>query len=133
MLQIFLLLLVFRFASHIGKIVRQKGRTAIGYQVLAVALWFGCQIAGALLGGVIAAVIHPDFEGVSALVYLLGFVGTLIGVGLAYAIANSLSPVEEKAFDPPEPELFRPSPSLTPPDTSEAYRAASDDRFRKSR
>ncbi len=132
MLQILLLLLVFRFASHIGKIVRQKGRTAIGYQVLAVALWFGCQFAGALLGGVIAAIIYPNFEGVSALVYLLGFLGTLIGVGLAYAIANSLPPAEGTAFSPPEPELFRPSQSLARHHTSEAYRAASDDRFRKS-
>ena len=83
MVEIFLL---YFLCKRIGAIVRAKGRKAIGYQFMTVALWFGCEFAG-LFGG---AIISGE---VTALAYVIGLSGAAIGALSAFLIARSLSPI----------------------------------------
>jgi hypothetical protein len=104
MLQIFLMFLVFRFASHIGKIVREKGRAAIGYQVLAVLMWFTGWFGGGVLGASVAEMVTTDPHCATDLLFFGAILGTLTGVAITFRIANSLEPTETESED----DSFRP-------------------------
>jgi uncharacterized Tic20 family protein len=74
--------------KRIGAIVRQKGRESLAYQIIAVVLWFGGEIGGALLGLLLSAFMDETYI---CLLYLFALIGAVGGGGLAYFIANSLS------------------------------------------
>jgi hypothetical protein len=88
MLEILALLVL---TKRIGKIVEEKGRKSGGYKILMVGLWFGGEIVGLILGTVIAG----GDPSAKWLPYLIALLGAVIGAGIAYAIANGLSPVTE--------------------------------------
>jgi hypothetical protein len=83
------ILLLFFLTRKIGEICREKGRKAIGYKILTVVLWFGGEIAGAIIG-----VLATSGEG-GALVYVLALFGAAVGAAISFAIANSLTPLEQ--------------------------------------
>ncbi len=84
MLEILLLIFLTR---KIGGICEEKGRKAGGYKFLTVVFWFGGEVVGAIIGAV-----ATDGKG-GAMIYILALVGAAVGAGVAFAIANSLSPV----------------------------------------
>jgi hypothetical protein len=84
MLEILLLIFLTR---KIGAICEEKGRKAGGYKALTVVLWFGGEIAGAIIG-----VVATSGDG-GALVYLLALFGAAVGAAISFAIVNSLTPI----------------------------------------
>ncbi|HLO16486.1 MAG TPA: hypothetical protein VK206_16760 [Anaerolineales bacterium] len=82
MLEILVLIVLTR---RIGTIVEPKGYKSGGYKLLAVLLWFGGEILGAIIGAVIA---RRD-ESAQCLIYLIALTGAAIGGFIAYAIAKA--------------------------------------------
>jgi len=86
MLEILLLLVL---TKRVGKIVEQKGRKSGWYKVLTVVLWFGGELACMFVGAIIVEV----FELSLWVAYLFALGGAAAGGGIAYLIANILTPV----------------------------------------
>ncbi len=82
------ILFLFFFARKIGEIVRLKGYEALGYQVMAIVLWFGGEFAGACLG---FALFGFD-ESAQCIAYIVALIGAAIGAGVAYLVVNNLEP-----------------------------------------
>src|SRR5574337_31093 len=82
-----ILFLIF-WTKKIGAICLQKGRKAGGYKALAVLLWFGGEIMGAIIGFAATSGGHeePDLA-----VYGFALVGAAVGAGITYAIVSNLS------------------------------------------
>jgi hypothetical protein len=92
MLEIFL---IWVCARKIGKIVADKGRSKIGYQLMLVGLWIGGEFIGAIVGAILHANAGgPGVRGVPCMAYVCALIGAAVGAGIAFAIANGLSPIQ---------------------------------------
>ena len=74
--------------KRIGTIVEEKGHKSGRYKAMAVALWFGGEISGAILGLLFLSVLESEW-----LIYVFALVGAGIGAGIAFLIASNLSPI----------------------------------------
>lgn len=83
MLEIILLIFL---CKKIGAIIREKGRSPVAFQVLTVFLWFGGEIAGAVVGIIVSGNEEP---GPAA--YIFALVGAAVGATIAFLIASNLS------------------------------------------
>jgi len=81
------ILALWALTKRIGNIVEQKGHKSGWYKVLTVALWFGGEIVGAILG----VIVTGTSESAQCLIYLFALGGAAAGAGVAYLIAISLS------------------------------------------
>lgn len=86
MLEIFVLIAMSR---GIGDIVQAKGRARIGYQLLLWLFWFGGELCGAVAGGVLSAASGADDVSLF-LIYGCGIAGAVVGAVLAFAIAKGV-------------------------------------------
>jgi hypothetical protein len=94
--------IVYILAKNIGNKVAAKGHKRFGYQLMLVALWIGGEIAGAIFGFVLQMVMAggvaaPEERGFPWLGYLCALAGAALGAFIAFAIANSLAPVQDDA------------------------------------
>jgi hypothetical protein len=78
------ILFLVRFARHLSKLARSKGRSG-GWAGLGVAFWIGGEILGLLVGGAADA-------GVGA--YLVALLFAAFGATAAYFIVKSLRPMD---------------------------------------
>lgn len=99
MLEIFMLIFLTR---RVGEIVSAKGRKAGWYKFMTVALWFGCEIGGAIIGGIIVGL----SGGSEGFIYLFALIGAAVGAGASFLIAKSVPPVEALPIAPPPPPTF---------------------------
>jgi hypothetical protein len=97
------IILVFMCARSIGKIVADKGRTRIGYQLMLIGLWIGGEIAGLVLGFALQGGMGGD-AGFPCMAYIFGLVGAAAGAGIAFAIAHGVSPL------PSDDDFYRRDP-----------------------
>ena len=80
-----------------GSIAEKKGHKPGRYKALSVLLWFGGEISGAIVGGILDVA-----GGGGGLVYLLALGGALAGAGMSRLIVNNLAalaPVQIEVFD----------------------------------
>lgn len=76
---------------YVGRVVREKGRTAVGWQVLLVALWFFGEFAGGLIGAIVTY--DPgNPEAVNPVAYVFALVGAAAGAAIGTGIAKLLPP-----------------------------------------
>lgn len=87
--------------QSLGNKVRAKGRTAIGYQVLLLALWFGGYCCGGILSMVFAGRVFK-IQGCFpvGLFYLNALIGASLGAIIAFVIVYSLSDLRKPFYDP---------------------------------
>jgi hypothetical protein len=96
------IILIYFLCKAIGNVLAQKGRTAIGYQVLAVVLWFGGEIGAAMSYGIFVAVTGGDIDTMFDInCYLASLCGAAAGAGIAYLIAHLVPPAADPLFDAP--------------------------------
>jgi hypothetical protein len=93
------IVIVYVLAKNIGNKVAAKGHRRFSYQLMLVALWIGGEITGAIFGFVLQAVMAngvaaPEEQGFPWLGYLCALAGAVIGALIAFAVANSLAPVQ---------------------------------------
>jgi hypothetical protein len=81
------ILLMFALSKSVGKMMRAKGRSPGGYQFLAIALWIGGEIAGAIVGA------SSRDRGT---MYMTMLLGAAIGATLGYVIAASVKPAAQE-------------------------------------
>ena len=91
---------LFIMCSDIGRIARQNGRNAFGFQCLLVGLWFLGESVGLLLGiqlpmltGSLYRISDVSPWTVGPLAYLFALVWAILGSVLAFRIARHTSPV----------------------------------------
>lgn len=101
MLEIFTLIWLTR---RVGEIVGAKGRKPGWYKFMTVVLWFGCEVGGAIIGGIIVALSGSE---AAWLAYLFALVGAACGAGAAILIAKAVPPVAVMPMAPPPPPTFR--------------------------
>jgi hypothetical protein len=80
------ILILWQLCKNIGVKLRAKGRSPGGYQFMLVAMWFG----GEIIGGIIGVIVLEGGLGA----YLLAILGAVAGVVAAFVIVNSLAPIE---------------------------------------
>jgi uncharacterized membrane protein YeaQ/YmgE (transglycosylase-associated protein family) len=88
---------------RVGEIAREKGRKAGWFKLMTVVLWLGCEIGGAIAGGIATALMGwPE-----AVIYVFALVGAVVGAALSFLIVKTL-PVRDAAFmqQPPPPPAF---------------------------
>ena len=90
MLEIIILIVL---AKNIGKKVAEKGHKKFPYQLLVVALWFGGEILGGVLGAVIEIAAGEGQEPTLILDDFFGLAGAILGAVIAFAVAGRLEPV----------------------------------------
>ena len=71
------------FVGRVGALAKANGRSSGGYQFLTVALWFGFEILGFLLGMLLTG----DTESIY-LAYIIAIVGAAFGGWLAHHLAG---------------------------------------------
>jgi hypothetical protein len=86
MLEIFALIAL---TGRIGNIVEAKGYKSLNYKALAVALWLGGEIVGAILGAIMAG----GNESARCFIYGMALIGAGVGAWIAYSTANNLPTV----------------------------------------
>jgi hypothetical protein len=91
------IILVVWLSKKIAATMKDKGRSPAGYVVLFVLLWFGGEIAGAVVGMVITAMHNPraldlDFN---IGVYMFALIGAACGAGIAFLIVHTVPPLEQ--------------------------------------
>jgi hypothetical protein len=91
---------LFVLCSDIGRIARQNGRSAFGFQCLLVCLWFLGEIIGLLLGAQLPILMVGLWHitdvmpwTIGPLVYVFGLMCAICGSILAFRIARHASPV----------------------------------------
>lgn len=87
---------------RIGEIVKVKNRKSGWYKLMTVLLWFGCEILGAIIGGIVVALTNSP----EAVIYLIALAGAAVGAGVAYAIAKAVPPLSPEMGTPPPPPTF---------------------------
>lgn len=84
--------------KKIGEIGKQKGHESLAYQIIAVVLWLGGEIAGAVVGVLLSAFMD---DSLGCLIYLFAIVGAVVGGAAAYFIATLISPADPTASTSP--------------------------------
>jgi len=103
------ILILISLTKQIGAIVEKKGYNSRGYKIATVALWFGGEFFGAIVGSAFTG----GGESLNCLLYFIALIGAGIGAGISFAIANSLNPMDPSLTleDRTQP-VFTPSPSM---------------------
>jgi hypothetical protein len=83
------ILFIIFLAKKIGAKVRDKGRTAGGYQALLVLLWVGGEITGFILG---------FSMGMENGAYLLALMGAATGAVIAWIVASAVKPLNQPMY-----------------------------------
>ena len=100
-----------RFVRHLSRLAKSKGRSG-GWGGLGVALWFGGEIAGIIVGGM---------ADLGAGAYLVALLFAAVGAAAAHFIVKALSPADGMlalAGSVPGDGAFVPQ---GPPDLSNPY------------
>ena len=100
MLEIIALIFLTR---KIGEIVEAKNRKSGWFKFMAVVLWIGFEIVGAIAGGTYAAMTGAS----EAVGYIFALVGAAVGAALSLVIVKSLpAKADPLAAPPPPPPTF---------------------------
>lgn len=104
------ILLVVFLCRGMGKLLRNKGRKPLLFQILLVLSWIGGELLGGVAGGIIHVLQHGDqpFEpGLS--VYLLALCGAVCGAGFWFLVAWLLPSAQPSSAAPfaPGGEAFQ--------------------------
>jgi hypothetical protein len=91
------IILVVMISKKIAAMQKEKGRSAAGYIVLFVLLWFGGEIFGAVVGTLVTMAQNPAAlnDGFNFVAYLFALVGAAIGGTVGYLIAAAMPPLDD--------------------------------------
>jgi len=95
MLEILALVFVCR---AVGRIARDKGRGAIGYQVMAVLLWFGFEVVGAVIAAIASVLATGSEEPDMLVIYGGALAGAVFSLLITFGVVKSL-PAKQQPVD----------------------------------
>jgi len=103
------ILLLVGLCKWMGSIMRGKGRNPLLLQILTVMSWFGGLIAGAIAGAVYSLVNNPNQDPEVLTLYLFALPFGALSVGIIFAIAFILPPVQQT------PQYYSQGNTFSPP------------------
>jgi len=87
------LILLYYLCKSLGRMLREKGRKPLLYQIMLILMWLGGEISAAIVAVVVYVVVQghapPDF---SLSIYLGAIFGAACGAGFCFTIAWLLPP-----------------------------------------
>jgi hypothetical protein len=90
------ILILIALCRNIAAKARAKGRSGGGFGCLLVALWFGCEFAGMIVGAVFSMAMNGGDEPELALVAVCGLAGGAVGALIAFGIVSAIGPVPQR-------------------------------------
>lgn len=96
---------------RIGNTVETKGHNSFNYKALAVALWLGGEIVGAILG----AMMTSGNESARCFIYIMALIGAAVGAVIANTIAENLPVVGPSLVTTPSASATTPSATGSTP------------------
>jgi hypothetical protein len=91
------ILVIIGFSRKIAAICKEKGRSAVGWIVMFIGLWFGGEVIGAIvgtIGGLAAGGEEPGF----LIPWICGLLGAACGAAIAFAIINGLPSLRQDEY-----------------------------------
>lgn len=116
------IILVIALCKNLGARVRAKGRTAWPFQTMLVFLWFG----GELVGGIVAGIMHAIRNGgvpvdtFDLSLYAIALASAGLGAGLVYLIVALLPSITDE-FDMSQQGLPATDAGMPPVDPNNPY------------
>lgn len=93
------ILVLFFLCKKIGEMVRRKGRTAIGYQVMTVLFWIGGEVGGGIAWVIFMIVTGAQIGAdIDLTIIPFALVGAAMGAGLSFLIVHWLPPAETRVM-----------------------------------
>jgi hypothetical protein len=83
------IILLFNIGKQVANIAKDKGRNPIGYVCLLVAFWFGFEIIGGIIFGIIYMIATGKEEPSRFVLYIPALLSAALGAFLAYKITQS--------------------------------------------
>jgi hypothetical protein len=90
------IILVFVISKKIAAMMKEKGRSAVGYILLFIFLWFAGEVVGAIVGVIFSMATNPNAlnDGFPVLPWIFALVGAAVGGGIGYTIAAVMPAVQ---------------------------------------
>ena len=83
------LMLLYRLCGWIGNVAREKGQSAISYQLMLILYWIGGELVTSLVVSVVFTLLFGhDFS--YLFVYILAYIGGALGAGYVFKIVSKL-------------------------------------------
>jgi hypothetical protein len=102
------ILVIIGFSRKIAAICKEKGRSAVGWIVMFIGLWFGGEVLGAIVGTVAGLAAGGGEEPGFLIPWICGLVGAACGAAVAFAIVNGLPSLQQDEYwQAPESEAYR--------------------------
>ena len=90
------ILLVVWLCSSLGKVLREKGRKPLVFQILLGISWFVGEVGGAIIGGIFLAISGGGGgDGFDFTIYIFALIGAACAAGFWFAVAYAMPPVEQ--------------------------------------
>jgi hypothetical protein len=101
------ILVIIGFSRKIAAICKEKGRSAVGWILMFIGLWFGGEVLGAIIGTVAALAVGGDEPGF-LIPWICGLLGAGCGAAISFAIINGLPSLnQDEHWHAPESDAYR--------------------------
>jgi hypothetical protein len=90
------ILILIALGKNIAAKARAKGRSGPPFVILLVVLWIGCELAGAVVAGIVSMVVFGGGEPELLVLYMGALPGAIIGALIAFGIVSALGPARPR-------------------------------------
>jgi hypothetical protein len=88
------ILVIIGLSRKIAATCKEKGRSAVGWIVMFIGLWFGGEVIGAIVGTIGGLAASGGEEPGFLIPWICGLLGAACGAAIAFAIVNGLPSVQ---------------------------------------
>ena len=84
--------LLYKMSKRLAEIVKEKGRSPVGFVVLLIAFWFLGEMIGGVFGAALSVYVFHHEEPSIFLIWPFGMLNAAFGAFCAFQIAKHVSP-----------------------------------------
>jgi uncharacterized membrane protein YeaQ/YmgE (transglycosylase-associated protein family) len=92
------ILVIIGLSRKIAATCKEKGRSAVGWIVMFIGLWFGGEVIGAVIGTIGGLATSGGEEPGFLIPWICGLVGAACGAAIAFAIINGLPSLQQDEY-----------------------------------
>jgi hypothetical protein len=94
-----IIVLIF-LSRKMAAIVRDKGRSPVGYVLMLILFWLGAEFAAGIIGGIVSFALNLQEEVALLAILPFALIGAACGAGLAFLIAYSVPALhDDRIYD----------------------------------
>ena len=103
------ILIIWALSRKIAEICKNKGRSAVGWIIMFIALWIGGEVLGVFIAMFASVVANGGDEPNMLVGWVGGLAGAAAGAVISFVVVNSLSPLrrDDEYWEAPEAERYR--------------------------